>query len=241
MDMDEEPGRCEHGETFLNGVRGVPFPDEDINRYLGKVVDARVMLEIQRLIDERYPGHRISITGRDVEMEPIEVGGRRLFKFRKAIIYEVLDHGVFARGELIEPPIAVQRGLSRGVRMPEDALDLLREATRLFFQVGERLERGIEKGLLEDILVLLYPTRYEIYVTLKDAGEPLNASQISEKLGLCRKLISRHLSKLEEGGFVTSTLRVQKTPRGPRRRVRYYKLTYKADRILREFKEKLKS
>ena len=94
----------------------------------------------------------------------------------------------------------------------------------------------------KDLSILLFPTRYEIYRKLKEAGEPLYASEIAEKIGVDRKLISFHLSSLERHGFVTSEFGVQNKPppTGPPKAVRYYTLTSKADTVLREFKDKLK-
>jgi len=93
----------------------------------------------------------------------------------------------------------------------------------------------------QDLSILLFPTRFKIYNTIKEAGKSLYASQIAEKIGVDRKLVSFHLSSLERAEFVTSEFGIQNDPppTGPPKAVRYYTLTDKGDNILRELMEKI--
>ena len=94
----------------------------------------------------------------------------------------------------------------------------------------------------KDLSILLFPTRYNIYNTLKNSKKRLYASQIAEKIGVERKLVSFHLSSLERNGFVTSEFDVQNDPpeEGPPKAVRYYTLTDKAEKLLTELVEEIK-
>jgi len=94
--------------------------------------------------------------------------------------------------------------------------------------------------LTEDISILLFPTRYNIYKVLKEAGTPLYAQQIGDKLGLDRKLVSFHLAILEQNGFVISNYGVANPSKGAPKAVRYYTLTEKADKVIRGFIEKFR-
>ncbi|MBW1932312.1 MAG: hypothetical protein JRI56_04680 [Deltaproteobacteria bacterium] len=100
-------------ESWLCGVRGVPFPDEEINRYVGQVIDPSIILELTLLVEERYPGHCTSIEGKTVEGETIETiyrGEKTTFiHFHKILLISFLDHGVIGPGgEVLEPPVAEQ-------------------------------------------------------------------------------------------------------------------------------------
>jgi len=88
-------------ECWICGVKGVPFPDEDINRYVGQVINASVISEINRLVQERYPGHYTSFTFKPIEYEEYHVkdrGGQYevMGQFHKILLVSYLDHGVIS-------------------------------------------------------------------------------------------------------------------------------------------------
>lgn len=99
-------------ECWVCGVRGVPFPDDDINRYVGQVVDPSVISEIDRLVEERYPGHYTTFTFKiiDNETEWIYLGDNTWeFRPHKMLLTSYLDHGIISpEGEVLEPPVAEQ-------------------------------------------------------------------------------------------------------------------------------------
>ena len=92
----------------------MPFPDEDINRYIGKIGPASMIKEICLLIEERYPGHCPLIEFKMIEADQkwiIDRGGQRTLAihFLKIQITEILGHGVLGpHGEVLEPPAAEQ-------------------------------------------------------------------------------------------------------------------------------------
>jgi hypothetical protein len=101
-------------ECWICGVKGVPFPDEDINRYVGQVVDWSMIAELDRLVDERYPGHCTSLTFKPIEYEEFHVKDRCgqdtvMIHLHKVLLGAFLDHGIIGPGgEVLEPPVAEQ-------------------------------------------------------------------------------------------------------------------------------------
>jgi len=104
------PNSQEENGCWVCGVRGVPFPDEDINRYVGHVVDPGVIAEIGRIVEERYPGHYISFSFKMIENETnwIPLGdNNREVHFNKILLTSCLDHGLIdSGGKVLEPPVA---------------------------------------------------------------------------------------------------------------------------------------
>jgi len=99
-------------ECWICGVKGVPFPDEDINRYVGQVIDPSIILELTLLVQERYPGHCTSFTAKPIEYEEYHVKDRGgqwevMCQFHKILLISFLDHGVISDdGRVLEPPVA---------------------------------------------------------------------------------------------------------------------------------------
>lgn len=108
------PEDSEVDECWICGVKGVPFPDEDINRYVGQIVDWSIVVKLDRLVDERYPGHCTSLTLKPIEYEEFHVkdrGGQDtvMIHVHKVLLGAFLDHGIIGPGgEVLEPPIAEQ-------------------------------------------------------------------------------------------------------------------------------------
>jgi len=94
-------------------------------------------------------------------------------------------------------------------------------------------ERGSRET--EELSILTYPTRYDIYLTLKNSKQPMYASQIARELGIDRKLVSFHLSALEKHGFVTSDIGIANPENTSPKAVKYYTITDKADKIITNF------
>lgn len=93
---------------------------------------------------------------------------------------------------------------------------------------------------MEEVYGLLLPTRYRICKLLEDAPKAMYASQIAEKLALERKLVSFHLSWLEEHEFVRSEFGLANPANTAPKAVRYYKPTGKAKALLSKIKETIK-
>lgn len=113
----EEPNSSVYGDEWyrMHGVPvPVPFPDEEINSYIGKVYHGSVIGEIGRLIEEKYPGHQPLIKFKVIESEErwgIDRGGQPTLyiHFQKILIVEILDCGALGpNGGVLEPPVAAK-------------------------------------------------------------------------------------------------------------------------------------
>jgi len=92
---------------------------------------------------------------------------------------------------------------------------------------------------LSSLYNLLVPTRYRIYRTIVDSGKPMYAGKIAEQLGLDRKLVSFHLSELEEQDFLKSEFKVMNPEKGAPKAAKYYHPTGNAEKLLQRFKQTL--
>ena len=69
------------------------------------------------------------------------------------------------------------------------------------------MDKSIEEGI-----IFLHPERLKLYKALKHAGKPLFINEIADKIQTDRRLVSYHLSALEEHGFVSSEFKVVQEP-----------------------------
>ncbi|MCS7364004.1 MAG: hypothetical protein NDF54_01010 [archaeon GB-1867-035] len=75
-----------------------PFPDEEINKYIGKVVDASVLNEIAMLIEKKYPDHLFAIIFKIIEADTrwiTDRGGQPTYEIKahKILIASIVDWG----------------------------------------------------------------------------------------------------------------------------------------------------
>ena len=99
----------------------------------------------------------------------------------------------------------------------------------------------MSEKIVKDGLLLLHPVRWKIYQTLKKSGEPMYIDEIAETIGEDRRLISFHLSTLEDKDFVDSEFKVITRAKSKGKAGRFYKLTSKADAVLPKLAKILKS
>ncbi|MFB0543718.1 MAG: hypothetical protein ACETVR_02945 [Candidatus Bathyarchaeia archaeon] len=85
--MDEEP----RARSRVYWERCIPFPDEDINKYVGKVVDASKLGEIGGLIKEKYGTRSYSIEFYEIEAELIQKDNKLIGHISKVLITNILD------------------------------------------------------------------------------------------------------------------------------------------------------
>jgi predicted ArsR family transcriptional regulator len=85
---------------------------------------------------------------------------------------------------------------------------------------------------IRPIHVLTHPKRYEIIELIRKEG-PKYIAEISEKLGINRKIVSFHLKVLEREEMITTYLEQKEPPTGNPVLVRYAKLTKKAEETLK--------
>lgn len=95
----------------------------------------------------------------------------------------------------------------------------------------------MSESIVKNGLILLHPIRWKIYQTLKEKGEPMYIDEIAKKIDEDRRLISFHLSTLEENLFVKSEFKVIKVASSKGKAGRFYKLTSKADEIIPKLAE----
>jgi len=105
------------------------------------------------------------------------------------------------------------------------------------FRVIRRMSEETAKGGL----ILLHPVRWKIYQTLKANEKSMYIDQIAKAISEDRRLISFHLSTLEDNGFVDSEFKVIKKAASKGKAGRFYKLTSKADETLHNLTELLKT
>jgi len=84
-------------------------------------------------------------------------------------------------------------------------------------------------------LIMLHPERRKIINALKEFGKPLFIGEIAEKTKIDRRLVSYHLSTLEENGFVASEFKIIEPPHSKGKAGRFYQLTSKADSVMTDF------
>lgn len=77
--------------------------------------------------------------------------------------------------------------------------------------------------------------RFKIAKLLLDT--PLHITGISKALGAERRLISYHLSTLEEYGFVTSRYELSEAPKSKGKAIRKYRVTDKVEEVIAEIKK----
>lgn len=91
--------------------------------------------------------------------------------------------------------------------------------------------------LLEDAHALLHPIRYKISELLAEKSMHINA--LASALGMEKRLVSYHLLKLEEHGFVTSEYELGFVIKQKGKAFRVYTVTDKVADVKAELKKGL--
>ncbi len=95
----------------------------------------------------------------------------------------------------------------------------------------------IEEDLLSEVHVLLHPIRFKIVELLTD--KQLHINEISNLLGVDRRLVSYHLLTLEEHGFLSSRYEISQRPRSKGKAIKKYRTTEKVESVLTELKSRI--
>jgi len=98
-------------------------------------------------------------------------------------------------------------------------------------------EEPRDAKLLEDAHILMHPLRYRIVELL--AEKPMHINALASALGMERRLVSYHLLKLEEHGFVTSEYELGFVIRQKGKAFRVYTVTAKVAEVKDELKKGL--
>jgi len=85
--------------------------------------------------------------------------------------------------------------------------------------------------------MLLHPIRFKIVSVLRGSPTSLYIDEIAERAGYDRRLVSFHLSTMEDKGFLTSSFEVIKKPHSLGKAGRFYTLTPRVDEILSKVAE----
>ena len=88
--------------------------------------------------------------------------------------------------------------------------------------------------IYETIYVATHPVRSNILNRLE--SQKMYASKLEEKIGVDRKIISFHLSKLEKAGLVASEYGLMTSSKTRPMAVRYYSLTSEGEKIVKKLK-----
>jgi len=100
-----------------------------------------------------------------------------------------------------------------------------------------------EEDLINQLYVLMQPTRLKIVKLLKETKEPLYIEQIAERIKEDRRSVSFHLAALAESGFVEGEYKIiQPATENPSigRGGKFYKLTPNVDAVLQKLDSILK-
>lgn len=85
---------------------------------------------------------------------------------------------------------------------------------------------NIDPELVKSGMIMLHPIRLKILHVLEERGETYIES-IAEDTGIDRRLISFHLSTLQNNGFLESTFKIVEEPHSKGKAGRFFKLTPK--------------
>lgn len=89
---------------------------------------------------------------------------------------------------------------------------------------------GVKSELYRDVVVAVHPLRLKI-MTLLEEKPKLHINAIAESINEDRRLVSYHLSVLEEHGFVRSSFQILKKAASKGRIGRVYELTEKFKKL----------
>jgi len=88
--------------------------------------------------------------------------------------------------------------------------------------------------IYETIYVATHPVRSNILNQLE--SQKMYATKLEEKIGVDRKIISFHLSKLEKAGLVASEYGLMTSSKTRPMAVRYYSLTSEGEKMVKKLK-----
>lgn len=98
---------------------------------------------------------------------------------------------------------------------------------------------NIDPELVKSGIIMLHPMRLKILHVLEEKGE-MYIEPIAEITGIDRRLISFHLSVLQNNGFLESAFKVVEEPRSKGKAGRFFKLTPKYEETKSRLSEFLK-
>jgi len=85
--------------------------------------------------------------------------------------------------------------------------------------------------------LLMQPIRYKIVKKLREEKRPMYVDEIATGIKEDRRLVSFHLTTLEEHEFAKSEFHVIDRPQSKGKAGRFYTLTPKVESVLRELRE----
>jgi DNA-binding transcriptional ArsR family regulator len=103
--------------------------------------------------------------------------------------------------------------------------------------VDKKKVKEKSNDVYETIYVATHPTRSNILTQLE--SQKMYASKLEEKIGVDRKIISFHLSKLEKAGLVSSEYGLMTSSKTRPMAVRYYSLTSEGEIMVKKLRAML--
>ena len=85
--------------------------------------------------------------------------------------------------------------------------------------------------------MLVQPIRYKIVKKLREEKRPMYVDEIARGIDEDRRLVSFHLTTLEEHGFAESEFRIIERPQSKGKAGRFYTLTPKVESVLSRIKD----
>ena len=98
----------------------------------------------------------------------------------------------------------------------------------------------MSKEILKEAALLFHPVRYKIVETLRREKTPMYIDEIAGKINEDRRLVSFHLSTLEDKGLAKSEFKVIKKAQSKGKAGRFYTLTPRVDVVLTELAKMIK-
>lgn len=102
----------------------------------------------------------------------------------------------------------------------------------------EKMETEKQNDVLELGHILIHPIRYQIIKAIKEK-EKLYINEIATILGMDRKVVSFHLSTLNQYGFVEGDYEVLKISHSKGKAAKYFRLTPKVEKVLSDMTKEL--
>ena len=102
---------------------------------------------------------------------------------------------------------------------------------------GEMLDK--REVILKESSMVLHPVRWRIISTLEKSARPMYIGEIADAVGIDRRLVSFHLSSMEEIGFLESKFDVIEKASSLGKAGRFYSLTPKVKEIKEELSKLL--
>ena len=91
--------------------------------------------------------------------------------------------------------------------------------------------KKIDATIIKDGIIMLHPVRWKILTALKGKDKEMYIDEIANMIEEDRRLVSFHLSILQNRGFLESEFKVLQVPKSKGKAGRFFRLTEKFDKL----------